>query len=297
MAMSDYIITCCSTADLPYEYMRARNVPYVIYHFNMDGKDYPDDLGQTVPFDEFYRRIAQGALPTTSQVNVGEFIAFFEPMLQQGKDILHISMSSALSGTYNSACVARDELSAKYPGRTLYIVDTRAASSGYGLLVDAALDLREGGAPIGEVHGWVEGNKLNVHHWFFTTDLTHLKRGGRISPSSAFVGTLLGICPLMNVNPEGRLIPRKKVRGKKHVIEETLATMPRHANGGTAYEGKCFISHSAAYDDARALADLVEQTFPRLHGKVMINSVGTVIGSHTGPGTVALFFFGDARTD
>jgi DegV family protein with EDD domain len=295
--MSDYIVSCCSTTDLPYEYMKARNVPYVIYHFTMDGKEYPDDLGLTMPFSEFYRRIADGAMPTTSQVNVDQFITFFEPFLQAGKDVLHISFSQALSGTYDSACMARDELQAKYPNRKLYVVNSLGASLGYGLLVDAILDLKDKGVSIEQAHDWAETNKLNVHHWFFTTDLTHLKRGGRISSSAALMGTLLNICPLMNVSNEGKLTPRKKVRGKKNVMEEMLDMMKQHADGGEKYSGKCFMSESACMDDARKVADMVEATFPKLNGKVMIASVGTVIGSHTGPGTVALFFFGDKRVD
>ncbi len=295
--MSEYIVSCCSTADLPYDYMQRRNVPYVIYTFTMDDKEYPDDLGKTMPFDEFYQRIKDGAMPTTSQVNVGDFLDFFEPFLQQGKDILHISLSSALSGTYNSACMAKNELLAKYPDRKVYIVDSLGASSGYGLLVDAVLDRRDNGVEFEALHDWAEEHKLNVQHWFFTSDLTHLKRGGRISSSSAFVGTLLNICPLMNVSFEGKLIPRKKVRGKKNAIEEMVNMMKKHASGGISYSGKCFMSQSACMEDARRVADFVEQDFAHLDGKVMINSIGTVIGAHTGPGTVALFFFGDKRTD
>jgi len=295
--MSEYIVSCCSTADLPLEYMQARNVPYVTFKFTMDGKEYPDDLGLSMSFDEFYKRIADGAQPTTSQVNMGEFISFFEPYLQQGKDILHLSLSSGLSGTYNSACMAKDELLAKYPDRKIYIVDSLGASSGYGLLTDTLLDMRDNGVPLEQLHGWIEENKLNLHHWFFSTDLTHYKRGGRISSSSAFVGTLLNICPLMNMSYDGKLIPRKKVRGKKHVIEEIVNKMKEHAQNGTEYEGKCFISQSACLEDAKKVADLVEHTFPKLNGRVMINSIGTVIGAHTGPGTVALFFFGDKRVD
>ena len=294
--MSNYVVTCCSTVDMPFDYMQRRKIPYVNFHFNLNGKDYPDDLGQTITFDEFYAKIAAGAMPTTSQINVGEFIAFFEPFLAEGKNILHISLSSGLSGTYNSALLAREQLLARYPAQKLLIVDSLGASSGYGLLVDQAVDMMEKGATLEETQNWVEANKLNIHHWFFSTDLTHYKRGGRISATSAMMGNLLNICPLMNMDYQGKLIPREKIRGKKHVIHEMVQKMEEHAQNGLNYSGKCFISNSACYGDARMVADLVEEKFPNLIGKVMINSIGTVIGSHTGPGTVALFFLGDPRT-
>jgi DegV family protein with EDD domain len=295
--MSDFVITCCSTADLPLEYLKKRNIPFVCFHFNMNGNEYEDDLGQSMPFDSFYAEIAAGSMPTTSQVNVSQFIEFFEPYLKQGKDILHISLSSGLSGSYNSAVIAREQLLQKYAGRKLEIVDSLGASSGYGLLVDSAVDRMESGASFDIVRAWVEENKLIIHHWFFSTDLTHYKRGGRISAASAFMGGLLNICPLMNMDNLGRLIPREKIRGKKQVIRAIVEKMEQHAQGGLDYSGKCFISNSACYDDARAVADMIEEKFLHLNGKVMINSVGTVIGSHTGPGTVALFFFGDERVN
>jgi DegV family protein with EDD domain len=295
--MSEFVVTCCSTADMPADYFQSRAIPYVCFHFHLDGKEYPDDLGQTIPFDEFYARIAAGALPVTSQVNVGEFIAFFEPFLAQGQDVLHISLSSGLSGAYNSALLAREQLMAKYPDRQIRVVDSLGASSGYGMSVDLAADLKESGATLEETYERIEATKLHIHHWFFSTDLTHYKRGGRISAASAIVGSILNICPLMNMDHLGRLIPREKIRGKKRVIQEIVARMEQHAQGGLDYSGKCFISNSACYEDARAVADLVEQKFPHLNGKVMINSVGTVIGSHTGPGTVALFFVGDERVN
>jgi len=282
---------------MPYEYFKKRNIPYVCFHYNMAGHEYPDDLGQTMPFEEFYSRIAAGAMPTTSQVNVEQFIEFFEPVLKGGKDVLHLSLSSELSGTYNSAILAREELLSKYPDRKLLIVDSLGASSGYGLLTDMAADMRDNGATLEEIDAWVEENKLKVHHWFFSTDLTHYKRGGRLSASSAFVGTLFNICPLMNMSYDGKLTPRAKIRGKKQIITEIVRTMEAHAINGRDYSGKCFISQSACYDDARKVADLVEDKFPHLNGPVMINSIGAVIGSHTGPGTVALFFLGDKRVD
>jgi DegV family protein with EDD domain len=174
-------------------------------------------------------------------------------------------------------------------------VDSLGASSGYGMLVDAGADMRDKGASIDEIHDWMQANKLNIHHWFFSTDLTHYKRGGRISTASAMVGTLLNICPLMNMDDVGKLIPRMKIRGKNNVIKEIVQKMESHAQGGLDYYGKCFISNSDCFEDARRVADMIEEKFKHLNGSVMINSVGTVIGAHTGPGTVALFFFGDLR--
>ncbi|MEM5766833.1 MAG: DegV family protein, partial [Bacillota bacterium] len=155
--------------------------------------------------------------------------------------------------------------------------------------------LRDEGKTLAEAQDWLEQNKLRLHHWFFSTDLTSYVRGGRISKTAAMFGTLLKICPLLNMNTLGQLIPREKIRTKKKVISEIVARMERHAQGGLDYSGKCYISNSDCYEDARAVADLVEARFPKLDGRVLINSVGTVIGAHTGPGTVALFFFGDER--
>lgn len=295
--MSKYILSCCSTADMPESFFRERNIPFVCFHYLLDGQEYADDLGKSVSFEEFYKRIQAGSMPTTSQVNTDQYIAFFEPYLKDGYDIVHLSFSSGLSGSYNSACIARKDLTERYPDRSIRIVDTLAASGGYGLLVDIAADMRDNGATVDEIADKIEEMKLNLHHWFFTTDLSHLKRGGRVSAIAAVAGTILNICPLMNVSNEGKLIPRKKIRGKKNVIKEIVETMKAHAENGTDYSRKCFMVNSACYDDARAVADLVEVNFPKLAAPVMINSIGTVIGSHTGPGTVALFFVGDKRID
>lgn len=295
--MGSYVITCCSTVDLPKEYFEQNNIPYACYHYILDGEEYLDDLGQSVPYDEFYRRIDGGSMPTTSQINISEFMAFFEPFLQEGKDILHLSMSSGISGTCNSAMNAKEELLAKYPDRTIKVVDSLAASSGYGLLLDKLVEMRDAGKSLEEVYLFAEDNKLKLQHWFFSTDLTHFKRGGRISATAATLGNILNLCPLMNVDYVGKLIVRQKIRGKKKVIAEIVNKMTELAEGGKDYNGKCFISCSACEDDARKVADLVEETFPNLNGKVEINSIGAVIGAHTGPGTVALFFWGEKRVN
>ncbi len=295
--MSEYVITCCSTVDMTENFFSARNIPFICFHFTINGKQYPDDLGKTVPFEQFYGMMKEGATPFTSQVNIEEFIAFFEPYLKDGNDVLHVSLSSGISGAYNSACVAQKQLAEKYPQRKIAVVDSLGASSGYGLLMDMLADVRDGGASFEQARAWAEENKLNVHHWFFSSDLTFYIKGGRISKAAGMLGTILGICPLLNMDAAGHLIPREKIRSKKKVIREIVERMKQYARGRQNYDGKCFISESACMEDARAVAGLVEAAFPKLNGKVLINSIGTVIGSHTGPGTLALYFIGDRRTD
>ena len=293
--MSDYVISCCSTADLSKEHFEKIDVHYCCFHYEMDGVQYLDDLGQSMDFDVFYQRMTDGAMTKTSQINADEYEEYFTQFLSQGKDILHLTLSSGISGTFNSANLAKALLEDKYPDRKIYVIDSLAASSGYGLLVDHLAAMRDSGATIDELAAWVEEHKLNLNHWFFSSDLTFFIRGGRISKAAGAVGTVLNICPLMNVDFEGRLIPRYKIRTKKKVIQAIVDKMAEQAEGGTDYNGKCFISHSACEEDAKAVAALVEERFPNLNGRVLINSIGTTIGSHTGPGTVALFFWGQKR--
>ena len=293
--MDNYVLSCCSTADLTNEHFAEIDVPYICFHFELDGVTFPDDLGKSIAVDDFYKKMAGGAMTKTSQVNSDEFIEYFEPFLKEGKDILHLCLSSGISGVINSANIARDILLEKYPDRKIYIVDSLAASSGYGLLMDKLSQLKRDGMSIDDLRDWAEANRLRVNHWFFTTDLTFFIRGGRVSKASGFFGQLLNICPLLNVDYQGKLIPRYKIRTKKKVIQATVDKMKELADNGLDYADKCYISNSACYEDARAVADLIEASFPKLNGKVEINTIGTTIGSHTGPGTVALFFWGKVR--
>ncbi|MGN1230681.1 MAG: DegV family protein [Anaerotignum sp.] len=293
--MENFVLSCCSTADLSKEHFINRKIQYICFHYELDGKPYRDDLGETMPFDKFYQAMANGADTKTSQINAAEFEEYFEAFLKQGKDILHVTLSSGISGVYNSANLAKELLQEKYPDRKIYIVDSLGASSGYGLLMDRLADLRDAGKSIDEVYQWAEENKLRLQHWFFSSDLTFFIKGGRVTKTAGFVGTMLNICPLLHVDGEGKLMPHQKVRTKKKVIEAIVKKMEELAEGGTAYQGKCYISHSACKEDAEAVAKLVESRFPRMEGKVLINDIGTTIGSHTGPGTVALFFWGAKR--
>lgn len=293
--MSDYIISCCSTADLTKEHFEARDIQYICFHYELDGVQYLDDLGTTMSFEHFYKAMADGAQTRTSQINASEFEEYFEPFLKEGKDILHVTLSSGISGVYNSANIAKVILEERYPERKIYIVDSLGAASGYGLLMDALADLRDEGKSIEEVCDWAEEHKQNLHAWFFSTDLTFFVKGGRVSKTSGFVGSVLNICPLLHVDHEGRLIPRYKIRTKKKAIEAIVKQMETYAENGLDYSGKCYVSHSACYEDAKKVADLVEARFLHLKEKVLIHDIGTTIGSHTGPGTVALFFWGEKR--
>lgn len=291
--MDDYILSCCSTADLSASHYGERKIEVIPFHFRLGGVEYLDD--GTMPIDKFYREMAEGKMTSTSQVNAEEYEDYFEEFLKQGKDILHLTLSSGISGTFNSAMIARNELAERYPERKIFIVDSLAASSGTGLLMDKLADLRDEGRSIEEVRDFAEKNKLRVNHWFFSTDLTYYVRGGRISKTEGFLGNMLSICPLINVNNEGRLIPREKIRTKKKVYNRIVEIMEELADNGYMYSDKCYLSMSACPDDAQQVAMLIEERFPHIKDKILINSIGTTIGSHTGPGTVALFFWGKER--
>lgn len=295
--MNDYVISGCSTADLSAEHFEERDIKYVCFKYELDGVTHLDDLGKSMPFDKFYQAMVDGAETKTSQVNADEYEQYFRGFLDEGKDILHLCLSSGISGTINSAMVAKSNLEEEYPDRKIYIVDSLAASSGFGLLMDKLADLRDEGMSIDELKEWAEANKRKLNHWFFSTDLTFYIKGGRVSKTAGVVGGILGICPLLNVDYQGKLIPRAKVKGKKKVVKAIVAKMEELAENGYDYSGKCYISQSACLEDAQAVAALVEEKFPKLKGKVEINSIGTTIGSHTGPGTVALFFWGKERND
>ncbi|MBQ8392211.1 MAG: DegV family protein [Clostridia bacterium] len=293
--MCDYILSACSPADISAEHFERIGVKYLSFNYQLGGKDYKDDLGKTISYKDFYQAMRDGADTKTSLIGVDTYAEYFRSVLSEGKDVIHVSLSSGLSGSYNSARLAAEDVRAEYPDRKLYVVDSLAASSGFGLLVDAMADLKNGGMSIDELYSWANENKLKVHHWFFSTDLTFFVKGGRISKAAGWFGTILKICPLLNVDLNGKLVPREKIRGKSNVIKAIFNKMVENADNGKEYNGKCYISHSDCYDDAKAVADLVEKAFPQLNGKVLINNIGSTIGAHTGPGTVALFFFGKER--
>ena len=293
--MSDFVLSACSTADISKEHFASRNISYICFHYFLNDVEYEDDLYTTMTAEAFYQAMVDGADTRTSQVNISEYLDYFTGFLEQGKDILHLTLSSGISGSYTSAVNAAAIARERYPERKIYIVDSLAASSGYGLFMDKLADLRDEGMDIDQLRDWAEENRLRLHHWFFSTDLTFFVKGGRISKVAGVFGGMLNICPLMNVSNEGRLIPREKIRTKKKVIQAIVEKMVENADDGPDYAAKCYMCQSACMEDAEAVAALVKERFPKLRDGVLINPIGTTIGSHTGPGTVALFFWGKKR--
>ena len=295
--MREYQLTSESKADLSAERFAERNIPFVCFTFHMDGADYRDDFGKSMPIGVFYDRMAKGSVSTTSQVSIGEYESFWRPMLEAGKDVLHLTLSTGISGTYNSACLAAQELMEQYPGSRIEVIDSLNASSGFGLLAELAADGRDRGMDLTELREYILRIRDGVNAWFYTGDLTYLCRGGRVSKTACIFGTALKICPLMRVNREGKLVPYAKCRGKQKVREALVAEMLKRAEGGPDYDGLCYMSQSACRDEAETLAAMIEKAMPKLAGKIRIYDIGTVIGSHTGPGTVAVFFTGKEKEE
>lgn len=291
-----YIISCCSTVDLTPEHLEERGIPFISFHCIINGKEYLDDMGKSLTSSKFYGYIRNGADTSTSQVAVGEYVDYFRSMLEEGKDILHVTLSSGISNTVQSANAAADLLRPEYPDRKLYIVDSLCASSGSGLFVDLLADRRDAGADIEELYDWAMEHRHDVLHWFCSTDLTYYVKGGRVSKVGGVLGGIFEICPLLNVSPAGKLVVISKVRTKKKVLTALVDKMQKHAVGGLGYSGKCYISHSDCIEDAESVRKQILDRFPNVKD-VLIYNIGTTIGCHTGTGTVALYFLGDVREE
>ena len=290
-----FVLSCESTVDLPFSYVSERNIPVIFYSYTIDGKEYVDDmLRNPEALPQFYQFLEEDNLPSTSQINEFNYLNFFEQQLQHG-DLLHIAFGSGMTQSVRNAELAADELREKYPERKIIVIDSLCSSSGYGMLVDYAADMRDKGCTMEEIERWVIDNRQNIHHQFFSTELKHYRRSGRMSGATAMVATVLGICPIMRLDDKGRIIAYGKVRGKNNAIKATVDAMEAHAQGGRNYTGKCFICHSQCIQDAEKTKAAILERFPHIQGDVRIVDIGTIIASHCGPGTVAIFFLGDER--
>lgn len=295
--MHSYILSCCSTADMPESWYQDREVNVCYFHLRVGNDEYLDDFGHSISTSEVFRRMVAGERSQTSQVNVEEYIERFRPYLEDGKDILHVTLSSGISGTLNSARIAAEDLREEYPDRKIYIVDSLCASSGYGLLMDKLCDLRDQGMDIDALRDYAETAKHTVQHIVLTTNLKFLIMGGRVSKASGTIGTILNICPLIEVVKDGSLKVKEKLRGKRKAIARVEEKMEELAEGGLDYADKCFIGNSECEEDAEKLREMIESRFANLKDKIKIYPIGSTIGCHTGPGTLVCFFFGKVRTD
>lgn len=289
--MSEYVITTDNNSDLPEKYLKDHGVGCMYLSYSMDGKNYTHE--NFLPEHEFYEAMRNGSMPTTAQVNPENAKALLEPYLKEGKDILHIAFSSGLSGTYNSSRIAAEELMEEYPDRRIIVVDSLSASLGQGLLVWLAQQKKELGQTLEDVADWVEKNKLKMVHLFTVDDLNHLYRGGRVSRTTAIVGSMLNIKPVLHVDNEGKLTAIGKVRGRKKALQELVKLMDEKIGSFGADCDTIFISHGDCEQDAQYVAAKVKEKYNIKN--IIINQVGATIGAHSGPGTMALFFVGDVR--
>lgn len=290
--MNKYIISTDNTVDLPSEYITEHKLPLMYMPCILDGETY--DAENQLPTDKFYQSMRAGAMPTTAQVNPAIAKETFSAIMEeQDCDILHLAFSSGLSGTYNSCCIAAQELEEENAPHKVIVIDTLCASMGEGLIVHKALENQKNGMSLSENADWVENHKLNLVHAFTVDDLNHLYRGGRVSKAAAIVGTMINLKPILHVDDEGHLVPVSKCRGRKKSLLSLVDYMEEHMGNFREQNDIVFISHGDAEDDAKFVAEQIEKRFGI--SNFMINPIGATIGTHSGPGTIALFFMGETR--
>ena len=293
--MADYILSGESTMDYPYEEIAAKNIPFIKYVYEVDGVDYEDDMGKDpAKASEFYSFIDAGKIPNTSQINQFRYEEYFRELLKEGKDIIHVCLGTGMTGSYNNAVNAAEELKEEYPERKLYVIDSLCSCQGFGLLVSLMNEQKEKGLGIDELNKWALDNRLSIQHFFTTEDLKYFKRTGRLSGPAATLGAMLNILPVMRLDKDGKMQAYDKVRGKKkafkHFIEEALKT----AKGGADYEGPIIVGDARNKADAELIKNMLTEAFPKVKD-IEIMDIGPVIASHCGPGTVSFYFVGADR--
>lgn len=288
--MREFVITTENAADLPPEFIREHQIPLLSLYYTLNDRTYCDEQQ---PAEEFYADMRAGAMPKTQQVNPDQAYSKFKAILEQGKDILHIGFTSAVSGSYHSECIAAQELREEFPDREIVVVDTKVGTLCEGMVVDMALRMKQAGKTLGEIATWV---KENVNHFcLYATvdDLKHLYRGGRVSRSTAFLGTAIGIKPILRLNEEGNLVPFAKVRGRRKALDSLVDYMAEKVGSFLKEHDTVYISHGDCLEDAKYVAQKVQERLGV--AKSMISFIGPVIGAHAGPGALALSFFGEEK--
>ena len=291
--MAEYIISTDTSCDFPLEYVKQHQLPLVTLFYSIDGVTGENGCPSSDVLKNFYDKMRAGSMTKTQQASIEDTEKVFREILKEGKDILHIAFSSGLSGTANAARLAAENMMAEFPERKIIVIDSLCASLGQGLLVDYALKLQQQGKTMEETAKWLEDHIQNICHLFTVEDLKYLQRGGRISKTTALVGTMIGIKPVLHVDPEGKLVSISKVRGRKQSIQALVNKMEENIGKYRDEKQPIFISHGDCIEDANYLAELVKERFG--YDEFLINDVGPTIGAHSGPGTLALFFMGETR--
>ncbi len=285
------IIITDSNCDLTAEYLKENNIPVIPFHFNLKGQDYEDDFGKSISYKDFYNELRNGEMPTTAQITPFVFEEYFRKYIFEGYSIVYIGFSSALSESYNNSVLAKSAILEEEPNADITVIDTKSATTGQGLLVFYACEMLKHGKSKEDIVSWIEDNKLKVNHWFTVDSLDHLKRGGRLSATSATVGTLLSIKPILIINNDGKLVPVKKVRGRKKAIRELLDELKNKIINPE--EQTIYITHGDCVEDAVYLKTLLMSEIKVKN--VVINYLGPIIGTHTGPGLICITFVGKDR--
>lgn len=290
--MKDFIIMTDSTADLPDSYLKEHDIAVISLPYTLEGTTYTKE--NSLSEKDFYEKMRNGSMPTTSQANPEELYSFFEHLIQEkDMDILYIVFSSGLSGTFNSARLAAADIADAYPNHRIVLVDSLSATLGEGLLVHKAVQMKASGCDLDTISSWLEEHKLHLVHNFTVDNLFHLYRGGRVSKTAAFLGTIASVKPILHVDNEGHLIPLQKTRGRKKSISTLVDCMEQQIGSWKDKNDIVFISHGDCLEDAETLADLIKERLGL--DSFLIDYVGPTIGAHSGPGTLALFYLGEYR--
>ena len=293
--MADYILSAESIIDLNIDFVNELGISIINSNYQLNNTNYIDDFGQTLDMKTFYDNMAEGSNPSTSRINTGEYINYLKSLLEQGQDVVHICLSTGMSSQYESLLEAIDFLKEDFPERKVYPIDSKMASAGVGLLVTKLSELKNEGLSAKELYNWAENNKLHVINYTSNENLEYVARGGRISKTAASIGGVLHICPLIEVDNDGKMIVTSKIRTRKKLLNTMVNKMENNIIGGQDYDEKVFISTADNIEVAEKLKSMIEEKFPNIDGGVKIFNIGPTIGSHIGPGTIALFYWGEER--
>lgn len=293
---NNFILSCESTIDLPYDYAKSRQIEVLFYNMLIDNIEYEDNMERDKAFDNnFYYKLKSNSQIQTSQINQYKYEEYFKKLINKyNKNIIHICFGTGMTQSYDNAIKASQNINSKLSDHKIYVIDSTCSSGGYGLLVDMIADKIDNGSKLNDLIEWIKQNKFKIQHHFYSTDLNYFKKSGRLSGPSATIVNVLNIVPIMKLNKDGKMIAYSKVRGTKKAVSKIINIMKDNALNGLNYNKKCFINHCYRLNEAKILAEKIKDTFVDI-SEIKINNIGNIIASHCGPGTISVYFFGNNR--